>query len=792
MTILAEADLLQAIRDRPDDDAPRLAYADLLERQGDADRAELIRLQVRHAVMPWMHPDRHAVERRISALRWQRRGGWLEHLPQRPGLSWDFDRGMPEVVSFSSYTSFRSACKAVAAQSPRRWEIVFRDSARLAGSPALAQVRELRVYGNNALGDAWLLALLRSPHLGRLTRLELVYVHFTDAALHALADCEALSGLRHLKVESTSRLRSQFTADGLAALAASPHLRQLDHLHLEHCQINDEAAAVLFATPNLAGLRRLDLRFNAIGPDGVRALRDLPAAGLAYLCLTGNRLGDEGAAHVARASRLTALRELFLPTNMIGQAGAEALAAADHLRGLEWLLLANNAIPDAGAEALAGSPNLGGLRGLDVSNNLIGDVGLLAFGRSRALGRLTAFSSSGNPARAVLARAVEERYKTQAPPLTDAPPAPPPVVGPAVAARAVGPADEDGILAAIVADPGDETVRLIYADWLEENGAAELAELVRLGRNANVTDQTPRRAHLVSRLSEAIRSAYPRYIYRVAFDAGLPQVWMQIRGVLTQAFDTTAPAWLRRHHVHELCLDGRTQDWTRLGNVSALSQVRCLSLSACRIGNAGAAALGASPHLSGLFSLNLRDNRIYEDGVVKLFRGGGLPRLRSVNLAWNRPGLEGLRALGDCPAAENLARLELSYTWPQTAGVAVLAGSPRLGNLVHLNLSACRLPDQALQALADSPHLGRLAELALSRNQFTDAGVLALVRSPLLPRLRWLALDGNQGITDDGARALAHALRPHEKARLTLSRYPLSEPCREEVSEVLGGRIAWR
>ena len=38
--------LLQAILDEPEDDAPRLIYADWLEDNGEADRAEFIRLQI--------------------------------------------------------------------------------------------------------------------------------------------------------------------------------------------------------------------------------------------------------------------------------------------------------------------------------------------------------------------------------------------------------------------------------------------------------------------------------------------------------------------------------------------------------------------------------------------------------------------------------------------------------------------------------------------------------------------------------------------------------------------------
>jgi uncharacterized protein (TIGR02996 family) len=40
--------------------------------------------------------------------------------------------------------------------------------------------------------------------------------------------------------------------------------------------------------------------------------------------------------------------------------------------------------------------------------------------------------------------------------------------------------DELAFLAAIHADPGDDTPRLVYADWLQENGQPELAEFIRL------------------------------------------------------------------------------------------------------------------------------------------------------------------------------------------------------------------------------------------------------------------------------------------------------------------------
>ena len=44
---------LQAILETPDDDTPRLIYADWLDEHGDVARAEFIRLQCRLADINW-------------------------------------------------------------------------------------------------------------------------------------------------------------------------------------------------------------------------------------------------------------------------------------------------------------------------------------------------------------------------------------------------------------------------------------------------------------------------------------------------------------------------------------------------------------------------------------------------------------------------------------------------------------------------------------------------------------------------------------------------------------------
>ena len=53
---------LDAIREAPDDDTPRLIFADWLDEHGDGDRAAFIRTQVRLALLVPDDPERLDLE----------------------------------------------------------------------------------------------------------------------------------------------------------------------------------------------------------------------------------------------------------------------------------------------------------------------------------------------------------------------------------------------------------------------------------------------------------------------------------------------------------------------------------------------------------------------------------------------------------------------------------------------------------------------------------------------------------------------------------------------------------
>ena len=106
----ADRPFLAAILDSPDDDAPRLVYADWLDEQGDHDRAEFIRLDIRLTRMSAADPDRPELSRRVAELRQPNFQAWVDRLPQFPGVHWElFSRGFISVVKFAARKLFQHA-----------------------------------------------------------------------------------------------------------------------------------------------------------------------------------------------------------------------------------------------------------------------------------------------------------------------------------------------------------------------------------------------------------------------------------------------------------------------------------------------------------------------------------------------------------------------------------------------------------------------------------------------------------------------------------------------------------
>src|SRR5260370_1312001 len=111
---MSQADaFLDAIREAPDDDTPRLVYADWLDDHGDADRAAFIRAQVRLARLPPGDPDRLDLADEADELL-RRHPEWSGRLPELAS-AWRFRRGFVESITLGGGTFLSYASSLVAA-----------------------------------------------------------------------------------------------------------------------------------------------------------------------------------------------------------------------------------------------------------------------------------------------------------------------------------------------------------------------------------------------------------------------------------------------------------------------------------------------------------------------------------------------------------------------------------------------------------------------------------------------------------------------------------------------------
>jgi uncharacterized protein (TIGR02996 family) len=411
---------LQAIIDAPDDEVPRLVFADWLEEHGDSERAEFIRLQCRLADMMEEDPLSWSLKERERDLLTAHGERWLGPLREVTTRAYvqTFRRGLLHKVCTTADCFlqrgdllFRGPYPIRRAALCRTWEVF----PALVGSPLLAELTELDL-GCDCVNDDRARALAASPHVGNLTNLVLGNgnafafpdEHFyqerncvEDSGVAALAACPRLSRLRSLDLSdnhfgrrgvrtlgSSPHLSNLVTLvlwnnavgpEGTAALADSPNLRHLEVLNLRACRLDDAGVQALASSPHLTALRVLDLRENGITASGALALASSPVfARLGTLLLAKNNIRNEGAQALAASPHLTRLRFLDLGQNQIHSAGARALAASPSFASLALLDLRDNRIGDKGARALFASPGLQALATLNLRNNKITDDGLQA------------------------------------------------------------------------------------------------------------------------------------------------------------------------------------------------------------------------------------------------------------------------------------------------------------------------------------------------------------------------------------------------------------------------------
>jgi uncharacterized protein (TIGR02996 family) len=186
--------------------------------------------------------------------------------------------------------------------------------------------------------------------------------------------------------------------------------------------------------------------------------------------------------------------------------------------------------------------------------------------------------------------------------------------------------ERDAFLQAIAASPDDDAPRLIFSDWLEEDGDPDCAEFIRT------------QCQLASAKLSRKRRQPLRVRERALLDAHR-QKWCQEFGLPIQevAFERGLIARLRLSRWD----GGRLLDPEFAARLATLTE---LDLSGLQLGDDGLAAFAKVVQAPALGKLILSDNGVTDAGAAALAAATGLPHLDTLYL-FDNPISDGARAV---------------------------------------------------------------------------------------------------------------------------------------------------
>ncbi|MEZ6121751.1 MAG: TIGR02996 domain-containing protein [Planctomycetaceae bacterium] len=332
-----EQSFLDEICSHPDDDTPRLIYADWLEEQGNA-RGEFIRVQCEMATLKKTQVRYRELVKREQMLLFRHQAEWLSAFPLSVRRH-VFRRGFVE------------ECAVAVSYFLRNWE-------------KLLRLTPLRHVTFTMVKDQ-LPLLAEIPGLAKLESVE-----FKKQDRHhgivEFARSPYLHGLKKIN-------NSQWTSEGLLALAASPYTTTLTELEFPYCRFQRDAIEAITKSPGLAGLQRL---------------------------IIPGTLTESVFPLFANATFAHGLQELNVHQMCLQDSDLSLLASGSQLKNLSILRANNTSVGEgvrgSGLIDLAHSPQLANLRQLVMQEHPLSYESLVALGESQYRTKGARFFLGGN------------------------------------------------------------------------------------------------------------------------------------------------------------------------------------------------------------------------------------------------------------------------------------------------------------------------------------------------------------------------------------------------------------
>lgn len=369
--------LLHAICHHPDDDTPRLIFADYLDENGEPDRAAFIRAQVEAARLPDWEP--FPVYCRHRKPEWSHGKPWANTLPALDGwnVEWvserpAFERGLGSRVRLRSLIAWEQIAEPLLNRVPLRdfWlraPATLDDWRRFAAAAWVAQIRHVHLESSPTEP---LRGLCESPHATGITDLHLNRadspgIPFIVTDLLASPLGHSLRGLHF-------RMGYEALDDLIEALAPG-EWSAFERISMRYMGLTPELVQRWSENGGLRNLTGLDLRGNrALGGDGLRAFaRGLEGTSLCQLLMADVALTAEGIESLGGWTSLSSLRHLDLSENPLRPRDTRVFSAIAPLSGLRALNLSKCRIGDKGVRHLTRAKFWPNLVELDLRENPI-------------------------------------------------------------------------------------------------------------------------------------------------------------------------------------------------------------------------------------------------------------------------------------------------------------------------------------------------------------------------------------------------------------------------------------
>jgi uncharacterized protein (TIGR02996 family) len=302
----------------------------------------------------------------------------------------------------------------------------------------------------------------------------------------------------------------------------------------------------------------------------------------------------------------------------------------------------------------------------------------------------------------------------------------------------------EAFLARIIAQPADDTARLVYADWLEENGGpadAARAEFIRVQcALARLSDDDPRRPDLEDREHELLAANATGSLgdWNAGFERGFrAEILTEATDLVERGDDLFAGNPITRLVLtaEDAYYPGRVEEFAARPWLSRLESVRLESWFT-HVG--GAEPLFTSPHLTGLTEL---DASFAEDAGAFpeiLDRCPSRDRLRSVGV----PDADDPGPLAEVLERTAVEELEVSGVSVTDAVLTGLLRAPFAGRLTRLRTVHGTFTPEGWRAFESPALTGSLRRLDITDSALAGVGIGRLLALPGLANLTELTLNG--------------------------------------------------